>query len=252
MKISQSLIRDLWDVDVCPRFIHFKYIEKRHAEPTDAMLKGLYFEWHLLGAVRSGIEPVFKRLDGGGKSQIEKDMEQAVFRAKNILIRAGIRVDDKAQVQVHLETEATEGHLDLITNDFQKPGKLAIYDTKWTDTKIEDRYNMGWADAENKPEVKLQAVHYIKLYYDLYGVYLPFYYLIFGKSGWVRFIQIRISDEGVIAEHELKMANAVNILTNMGNSGWKAKPEFNKCIACPFYEICDSRALLPRVELITY
>lgn len=250
MLISQSLIKDTLPLDVCPRFIHFRYIQRIKTQPSDAMFKGLYFEWHLLGTVRDATEPIYERLKGGGKPEVQLQLDSIIFKAEQVMIRAGIDIA-RGEKQLHIETDTLEGHLDLVTNDFQKPGGKAIYDVKYTDTKIDDRYN-GWGDAENASAVRLQAMHYVILYHQKYGVYLPFYYLVFGKSGWVRFIRIRISDEAPILQHMGTIEYVVRKLTDMGANGWKATPEFNKCTACQFNAICDSKAMIPKVEMIVY
>ena len=35
------------------------------------------------------------------------------------------------------------------------------------------------------------------MYYQLYDVYLPFFYLVFGKSGWVKFISVDITSNAM-------------------------------------------------------
>lgn len=213
------------------------------------MFYGQYFEWHLLGAVRSGIEPKFSEKLNGEDRKAKVQLDELILKAKMIMAISGINIPS-GEKQLRLETDTLEGHLDLVTNDFQNPGAKAIYDVKWTATKFDDRWN-GWADPENDPNVKLQALQYIKLYKDVRGDWVPFYYLIFGKSGWVRYIKVVATENG-IKSHVLTLENATGILAEMANTGFAAKPEFNKCQSCFFASECDKKSLLPAVEKIFF
>ena len=55
MKISQSLIKEVQNVNHCPKQIYYSFVEgKDLIEPTEAMLMGRYFESELLGSCRGG------------------------------------------------------------------------------------------------------------------------------------------------------------------------------------------------------
>lgn len=249
MKISQSLVRDISDPDVCGRYIHFKYVLGEKTDPTDAMFNGLYFEWHLLGTVRDGKEPKFEPLKAGGKPKDQQDLDVLIFKAKNLMQSMGINIAS-GEKQLRLETDVLEGHLDLVTNDFQNPERKAIYDVKWTATKYDDRWN-GWGDAQHDPNVRLQSSHYTYLYNQVRGEYIPFYYFIFGKIGWVRVIKTELTKQG-LDQHINTLEFATTKLSYMAENGFPASPEFNKCQSCPFFLKCDKRAILPTVETIIF
>ena len=98
-------------------------------------------------------------------------------------------------MQPEWESEELIGHPDaLITYK----GELAILDLKYTAIKENEsaKWNAyAWADLEHKDFS--QAIHYIELYYQIHNVYLPFFYLVFGKSGWVKFICIDLTKDSL-------------------------------------------------------
>jgi hypothetical protein len=260
MNISQSLIKDAWPQDVCPKYIEFKYVLCVEGKRTPAMFRGLYFEWHLLGAVRDGVEPVYpdnkttstKELSDGSKIKDKRPKEQLeldilVAQARAVLLAMGLN-PDKGEKQVFLEKDGLSGTIDWRTGDIVKREREALYDVKYTESKYDDRWN-GWADFDTMPEQKLQAVHYIILDQKATGgEYKPFYFLVFGKGGWVRVIKVELSSDG-IAHHELRVHETKAKLKEWRKAKFKAKPSFNKCIECPYREVCPDRSLVPEIEV---
>jgi uncharacterized protein YeeX (DUF496 family) len=193
MNISQSLMNNVFSVN-CPQAIKLRYIDKVQTEQSEAMKRGLYFEWLLLGQ-SSQEAPQLEKLKNGGKSQAEKDIEELAGIAKKTLELLGINME-YIQPQMRLEVDGMSGIIDMVANDIENPDRMAIYDVKYTETKYDDRWN-GWADLENKLDSKRQARHYIHLYHLKHGVYLPYYFLVFGKSGWCRVIKCVMTSESL-------------------------------------------------------
>ena len=87
------------------------------------------------------------------------------------------------------------GHPDCLVT---YKGEKAILDLKYTGVKENEscKWNpYAWDDLEYKDF--RQALHYVEMYYLMHGEYLPFFYLVFGKSGWVKFICVDISQNGM-------------------------------------------------------
>lgn len=363
VKISQSLMKDIYatrSVDPkeivkpkhCPRHLKYKYVDGLETVPSDAMLDGKYFEWHLLGATRNGIEPILPKINvrdlrptksasknamfdyimskapdaiikGTGKradlkpkasasirelhdyvfnnggrlpegkvtkpqlfeiieqlpenlgepeittddlfayiqtmpedwsegsmSQREIDLQVAIHNAKIILKHMGIPVD-QGEKQVFIQNGDECGTIDWITTDIQDKNKNALYDVKFTNTQVDDWRN-GWGDPYTKEDAKLQATHYVNISKKNTGTYAPFYFLVFGKSGWVKVLRYRIGDEHTIALHEVSVDEARKAVKEFEKNNWPAKPSFNRCLACDFQELCEERSLLPEVEEIYY
>lgn len=249
LKISQSFIKDALTDDPCPQFLKFKYVDGMDTIPSTNQFYGLYFEYHLLGGCRGGKEPQYEPLKGGGKPKPIQDVDVVIAQAKSIMQRMGINISG-GQVQAMLETDSEKGALDLFTDDFLRPERKAVYDVKFTETKVDDRWH-GWGDVENDPNARIQPRHYVKLAKDALGLdyYPPFYYFVFGKSGWVRVIKVEITEEGLEA-HKAMTELARTKANSWASKGWKAAPEYNKCTDCAFNLICTSRASLPTVEII--
>lgn len=308
MKISQSFIGDTLktgDLEpaTCPHYLKLKYLEKMSTPPSDAMLYGQFFEWHLLGATRDGIEPKIPRkgikdlrptksaskqvmsdylakkgiyasgtaaelfaviqtfppeMTLGEPTQIETDLLLVIDVARKVLKQMGLDTAE-GEKQVRLQTDGEIGHLDWIHKDFLNPKGKALYDVKFTLTQPDDWRN-GWGEPENKPEARLQSGQYLKLYHDNYGEWLPFYYLIFGRSGWMKVLRMRMTASG-LAQHQVLISTSRDKFKEYEQKGWKPRPTFNKCIFCPFsaYKMpdgtvfsCEHRALTPPVQEIEF
>lgn len=358
IKISQSFIKDalktrsidpkiMFKPEYCPQFLKFKYVDGIRTEPSDAMLYGQFFEWHLLGATRDAIEPIIpkknikdlrptksasknamieyimtkapdakivgtgKRADlkpkaseskqflelyieskglvtekaskevlmkliselpddlgepeitqedyfafiqtmpedltEGEKTTQQETLELLIENAKKILSLMGISVE-KGDKQVRLETDEEIGHLDWVTNDLIHVMNEAIYDVKFTKTKYDDWRN-GWFNPEEKEDAKLQASHYIYLYYEKTGEFVPFYFLIFGEDGWIRVLKYEITKDSFQLHKDLISESKI-WLKEFERTKWKARPEFNRCLTCDFAEQCKFRAVLPEIEKI--
>lgn len=239
MKISQSFIKD-YHSNECKYFVKQKYVDQNPLceSVTDAMLKGQYFEQQLIGRNRSG---KVVEMPKGAKGQLLADeirLNELAEAGKLLMQKMGIEI---VEVQKTIEHEDLVGHLDI---DATYKGRRVTIDVKYTDTKIDDRWN-GWADIENKDH--LQPVHYTYLEYKKTGEFKPFYYLIFGKSGWVRFVQVAIGKER-FASHEYSLSVFRDTIKR---EKWQAAPEFNRCLECPLLNFCQHAAKTPQIELIT-
>jgi CRISPR/Cas system-associated exonuclease Cas4 (RecB family) len=255
MSISQSFIKDSMGSDVCPKYIEYRFVKRIELDPTPAMLKGKYFEWHLLGATRDGEEPKFEPLVRGRKMEngemdkrpaAQLEMDELVAYAREVLKTVGLDTSS-GEKQIRITTDGMDGHIDWITKDITDPERQAIYDVKFTETAFDDRWQ-GWADFESKWDAKLQAAHYTILYFAKYGKYLPFYFLVFGKSKWCRIIKVHLTQNGV-DQHATKLADAEIRFEKWTEQGFPASPEFNKCMACGYNGICPHRAIKPTIEI---
>lgn len=243
MNISQSLMNNVFSVN-CPQAIKLRYVDKVQTQQSETMKRGLYFEWLLLGQ-SSQEAPQMEKLKNGGKSQAEKDIDELAAIARTTLDLMGIKMD-AIQTQVRLEVDGMSGIIDMIANDIENPDRLAIYDIKYTETKYDDRWN-GWADLDNKPDSKRQARHYIHLYNLIHGTYLPYYFIVFGKSGWCRVIKCVMTAENLeahIQEVDLVRSN----LKFWKDTYWPALPSYEKCRDCYVAEHCKSVKVTPDVE----
>lgn len=244
-KISQSLIKECLNNDHCPKQIMYSFIEGRELiEPSEAMTLGRYFESELLGACRGGEKQEAKTKTDGTKYKVYADVDVVIEFARECFEKMGIDIS-KGQSQLFIESELLSGNIDHI-NEFN--GEKCIIDVKWTASKLDDRWN-GWADAENKDQVEIQPSHYQLTYFEKHGVWLPFYYFIFGKDLWFRIIKVEVSDEAM-NNHKDRIAYTASKISQYASENYKGKGNFNKCSLCPFKDECEDRVIKPEIEII--
>lgn len=243
--ISQSLMNTVLSVP-CPHKIYLRYIEKVPVESSEVMKRGHYFEWCVLGD-SSSEAPHLEKLKSGAKSQAEKDIDELAGIAKKMLVHLGINVKD-ALTQVRIEGNGLSGVLDMVTNDIQDPTRKAIYDLKYTETKYDDRFN-GWADIESKVNAKRQAKHYIHLWHQMHGEYLPYYFLVFGKSGWSRIIKCVLTQDSLDV-HLSEIQVVRDMLHTWEKSDWKGVADYELCKDCDYRAVCRYFNPLPVIEKI--
>lgn len=188
-------------------------------------------------------------LSEGEQSAQEVRLMALVEVAKGILKHMGLDVR-KGRKQVFIKKGRKSGNLDWIVKGIRNIVEKSIIDVKWTKTKKDDWRN-GWGDPETKEDAKIQAAHYIKLYFEKYGVLIPFYFIVFGDEGWIKVLRYRITDSS-LAEHEELELNVQEMVDDFQKKGFPARPEFNRCLDCPFAEVCTERSLLPEIEEIIW
>jgi hypothetical protein len=247
MKISQSLVKEILKFDHCPKQIYYSFVENKELiEPSENMLLGRYFESELLGACRGGEKQEARLLKNGDKAKPFADCDDLVNFAKGVLKRLNIDIS-KGKSQLYVETDFLSGNIDHRNKDILSEG-LANYDVKWTATKEDDRWN-GWGDPESKEDAKIQAIHYTLLSFQETGEWLPFYFIVFGRDKWVKVIQYKITNESMAA-YKAKLANTGATIKEYAEKNYKGNGSFNKCISCPFYEICPDKSSI--IEIETY
>lgn len=246
INISQSLMNAVFE-QACPYSIYLRYEKGMLTDPSEVMKRGHYFEWCVIGESSADM-PQLEKLKSGAKSQAERDIDELADIAKKIIAGYGINIKN-ALTQVKIEGHGLSGILDLVANDIQDNTRNAIYDLKYTETRYDDRYN-GWADIETKVNAKRQAKHYIYLWHQMHGEWLPYYFLIFGKSGWCRVIKCQLSQESLDL-HLTEIKTLQNILSNWESNGWKPiNANYEQCRNCPYIAECPYYVSLPTVEKV--
>lgn len=249
MKISQSLIKEVIKPDHCPKQVYYSFVEgKDLLAPSESMVLGRYFESELLGACRGGETQEPRYLKGGNIAKPFLDCLELVDFAKGVITNLGIDLEaEESEVQVDIQSETLKGALDLVANNIEGEG-LANYDLKWTGTKEDDRWN-GWANPEDKQEAIIQAAHYTLVTHEATGEWRPFYFLIFGKDFWTKVIRYQFSEEA-LNMHKQRIAYTVGKIEEYVKGNYKGNGSLNKCISCPFNEICEDKAKMPEVQTV--
>jgi PD-(D/E)XK nuclease superfamily len=247
MRVSYSLMRNLFNPDNCPRAIKYEFIDHLPGRDSKAFMQGRLFEYLLTGSTRDGDKVEYPKGVKGQKLKEELDIEEAAAAALIVLQKMGIDMD-KMEKQVHLfdQSDLCHGHIDMIGTDIENNNGQAIYDVKWTATAIDDRWN-GWANFEGKANEMMQARHYIYLAHETHGKWMPYYFIVFGKSGWIKIIKC-VVDQDSIDRHIRTIQTAIGVIDQMYETGFETKPEYNKCMICPFADKCADASTIPTIE----
>ena len=240
MKISQSAIKDFYNEDYCRIKWEEVYFNGYRTQPTPAMVDGLIFEDLTIGSSRGGEKYFIPKLKSGKPSKRELDLIKLSEFAKQTMKDLEIEL---IEVQPEWETDTLIGHPDAL---IKYKGELAIMDLKYTAIREDEscKWNpYAWNDLEHKDFS--QAIHYIEMYYQIHGEYLPFFYLVFGKSGWCKFILIDLTAES-LENYRDKLKQFKVDFKNFKSVGVK---DYAICRKCPV--ICNKRVLKPNIIEIT-
>lgn len=162
----------------------------------------------------------------------------------SIFDKLGIIIDQvQPEISHEIDGVTFEAHPDLGAI-YQK--ELCWIDIKYTDTKEDDRWN-GWGDPESIDHT--QAFFYVWLWEKMTGEFIPFYYLVFGKSGWIKFLRVDI-DEDSMALFESQLFDHA---TDLKSGDFTPEPigKFNVCRECPYLDDCDKATRIPNLETIS-
>lgn len=236
--ISQSLIKD-YETTECLWALKLRWVDGIESEPSEWMMRGRFFEYKVLGSTRDkDIPSLPKSKRDGSPLKAELDLEALATSAIFIMKGMGMEVVEKPPVVWQDGDELA--HLDGLV---EYRDERAILDLKYTETVIDDRWN-GWGDIENKDH--LQPTFYVDLSKRVTGSYLPFYYLIFGKSGWVRLIRVKVTTAALTALQYRKD----KVREFMAKGQFPASPEYNRCQKCPYNSVCEFVRTVPEPEVI--
>lgn len=246
VQISQSALKYFFDKRECKVRWYRQYALGERGDPTESMLRGLVFEDHVIGGTRDGDKPEFKKTLKGGYYKKDQDVLDMAKGAKFYLEKIGLKV---TEVQPEWVFNDIVAHPDFL-GEFHNSQHFEVYDDpliigdiKWTDTKITDRWH-GWDNFAQRPDLHIQPVHYVWTYYQVYDKILPFYYFIFGQSGWIRFYSVRIQQDTLLAH-----INSIAMFREKMKTFFpEPANDFNKCRACIFQDTCLVKAKEPKVE----
>lgn len=176
-----------------------------------------------------------------------KDVEALALKHKggegepSIFEKLGIVIDTvQPEISHEINGIKFEGHLDLFGLYQKQP---AIIDIKYTDTQEDDRFN-GWGEPDQMDHT--QSFFYVWLWMQITGQKVPFYYLVFGKSGWIKFLEVELSDEDL----ETFEVQLESFLERIQGFEPNACGSFNICRKCPFLNSCDHAQTIPNLEKI--
>ena len=154
---------------------------------------------------------------------------RAVLKHHNIVVK---------ETGLAMQAKGMTGHLDAVV-DINR--QRAIMDVKFTETKENDKW-FGWGDLDKLD--LLQPATYVELGLHTWGKYLPFYYLVVGKT-WIRIIKIVLTTDD-IAEMKARF-NAVR--TALQNEAFEPTATWANCKGCRLADVCQHAVKMPQIEV---
>jgi hypothetical protein len=261
-KISQSLLKSFTayhddNIRDCGQKLIYQYFMKLPTKSTDVMKLGIYFEYKCTGyAPKPEDTPKPDKVYvGTSKERISDNYaraEKSALLFKDILRHHKIQINGFAK---SLEHDGCTGLVDIIAN-FN--GEDCIIDLKYT-ALIDDKFNdFGWhtPSLQYKSSLMIQPIHYKWLASKIYGKEYPFYFFIFSSKNEddAKIIRTNIQEEHLQLHEEVVIKKAKQYVDFYFNHPEKleARPSYNRCRNCSFYDICDKKAMLPTIEDIYY
>lgn len=259
MNISQSLIKSYTDYKMgneCGLVINEKYIKKNYPPPTDAMKKGIYFEYKATGALPLDgnipqPEVVYKGKPNEGLSAEYKRIEESVLLFKSILKHYKIKI---LSVGKKITVSGMSGILDI---EAELDEKKVYIDLKYS-ALIDDKWNeLGWETQSlpYKDKLMLQGVHYKILAKESEGIEdIPFYYFIFSPadSKYAKIILQEVDDDRINLHYAVVSNVRSEFTKELESGGFKPMPSLKRCSGCYLFSNCQHRTEVPLIETVYY
>ena len=254
--VSQSLVKELRNNDVCPRRVGSVYVMGMPTVPNEAQLRGIFFEYILTGSCgKSGIPPV-EPVQRSGKRYVdfERLEQQAEFVRNELLPHYKIEILD-TDVVVATEFEhpdtgevvTVKCRMDVLA---RVDGKLAVIDIKATG----DVANGGWRNPMNLDHT--QAHFYTWALYQSQelnpeGVMPDFYYVVADWSPRMDYEVIKVEwSNSSFWEVRRAATEAYEKLKKMEAEKFPTRPSYQQCQQCPFQSSCPDRRLFKDVKVV--
>lgn len=261
--LSQSLLKDYveyYDHEKrgCGLYLYKKNFQKQKIPQSDAAKLGVYFEYLCTGYLRNGEEAPMAEMvyKGTPKEKMAADYEranQSVALYKEMIQKHNIEILSVGEYLFH---EGSSGILDLRA---KINGQECIIDIKYT-SLFDDKFNdYGWHTESlvYKSSLLLQPIHYKYLIDKMEGKDdIPFYFFVFSAKDpkKAKIIKVNIQEEH-LAIHEDMYVNKMKRYIDFHfehPEKLEARPNYSRCLECPFYDSCDKRAEVPLIEEIYY
>jgi hypothetical protein len=241
---SQSALKDFEREDVCLWKWRGRWITKEiSSTPSIYMERGMYFEYLCIGGSANSNDNItdLPRLKSGEKSTDQLRIEEQALAFKDLF-------DENSLNYLGFEILSTQGVLngsgvfnkergvlDMVAKSIWDE-KIHIIDLKLT-ANAESTFNKFSFNVDNLDDT--QAVSYVDLYKNIYGVDTIFDYLVFDYSPKLnrKLVTIEVSDSGINSLNKRKQ-NLKDFLLN--TKDFEKIPSEKECSSCPF-ENCDKR-----------
>ncbi len=226
------------------------------------MKLGNFFEFRCIGAnTKTGDIPQPEKTKSGELTAAYKRMETQSENFKNFIAYHGIKI---THVQEKWIIDGLEGTLDFIglaTRDIKDPqgnvliekGEEFIVDLKASGLISGDKwgeYSWNIDTLSTKERLILQPIHYKFLSKLKFGKEYKFMFLIFSTTNDYEYksILFNVSEEDMEL-HKTFIGTTAAWLKHYLKKGFKAVPEYLRCMDCPLKTNCKSYMAIPEITV---
>ncbi len=266
INISQSLMKELNDYRLgksCGLVFVEKYINKRFdLFPSSAVMElGNFFEFLCIGAnTKTGATPKPEKTKSGELTTAYKRMETQAENFKNFISYHGIEITHVQEKWIIDGLEGTVDFIGLATRDIKDPegnvliekGEEFIVDLKASGL-ISDKwseYSWNIDTLSTKERLILQPIHYKFLSKLKFGKEYKFMFLIFSTTNDYEYksILFNVSEEDMEL-HKTFIGTTAAWLKHYLKKGFKAVPEYLRCMDCPLKVGCKHFMGVPEITV---
>lgn len=259
--ISQSFIKALdEEKGKCPARAKAIYIDKIPSFPSDAMVRGNYFETVLMGSTDTGEIVRMPLNKDDTKSVAQQRVESNAHDVKVKLVKE--HEMNFAKPRLHIERVADIGgtkyllkaRTDMVTS-FRDPERgyfdAVIMDFKITDS-IYANFPKDFAWGEPWMMDHTQALFYSFMFKQVYGEQIPFVYLVMDLSPKreYKFIFVEITEMGYRQVKESIRRTAATIEQYTAAGEWPTVASLDNCKGCPIRKSCPKGRSGSQVQYI--
>lgn len=261
--LSQTIIKKLKDDYNCPQRIKATYMDRTAKdEPSDAMIKGMYFEYKAIGNPNFDGEVIddLARIQGGKKSTEHLRIDQQVERFKKEVMPLY-----DIQIQGHGEDFIAElnGHVKLkIKIDFY--GTIVLEDGVYPligDLKLTANLHSQWGDFSWGNPFNMDHTQAMVYTYVFKKVMLEsgekftkdpiFIYFVFDYKPIPEYKLIHVNPSPIrMSEMEESIRSVWEKIRVYERTGWPYNPSFVQCSKCPLNKTCPAVIKKQPIQII--
>lgn len=257
--LTQSLIKELLNEQSCALKTKMKYIDNSLKDyPTEAMTKGVFFEYLCLGNANKSGEIIMDlpRKKNGEKTVDQQRIESQVQVFGDFCKQHEVIIHERGiDICVdHPEIEGVElkGTLDMIGEinlDDSINNTMFIGDLKLTGDIHNTEGDFGWGNPEKMD--LLQAIFYSYIFKLETGETADFLYAVFDYKPTPEYKVLKVKMTALrIAEMKESIRKASSLIDMYEESEWPMKKAFKNCNTCSYSSQCPAQTSQQLIQTI--
>lgn len=243
------------DMAKCPMKAKAIYIEGMQSYPTDAMVRGNFFETLVFGSTDSGEKVAMRETKSGGKSVDQTRIEQHALELRtkwknefimdwhspreHILVTLNDKYDLRARTDMVTSMKIHDGSVE----------PKVITDWKVTDSILANHGDFAWGVPEAMDHT--QAACYTWAFEMKYGFRPYFFYWVFDLSParMMKIVGGKVNDE-LMNTFKQNLKRVISAIEHYLVNGWPLIPSYDNCKGCPIRNECPAYKQGKDIQLI--